>query len=431
MSDEDGTTIDDVLEAIGDENPEPDPDYADSDAKPAEPKEDADVIQLMPDGPESDSTKVRFETKKFSLLAQLDKAQSCLPSKDIMPVLKNFLVEATPGRLRIITTDLEMSIIAESQMVTVQASGTVVIPSRQLLEIVREAKEELLVLEVEGGTATITVAKTQWELKLSDSSEYPKLPEVEDLDFYPVSRTKFLDAINSVRYAAARETVRPTLMMLDVAEGFMRASDGLRFQQANVKEWWPEGLTELQIPINSVETLVKLLKTSEVDLVEIAEAPPNHLVFKIGADHYMANKLDAEFPDVGEMTLKPALANKMSLRVDREELVSAIKRVRITADEQTSAVVIDLEPNKLVASSKDKFGNTAREDIDVFWDSPEHRYSFHAGHFLDMLAMTDAKSCHFKMGEGTKTRPAPVLLTDDDVAGNYGVLNQIRLDFLT
>lgn len=367
-----------------------------------------------------------FETKKFMLQALLEKAASVLPSRDVMAVLKNFQLSVEPGKLTVVATDLELSVVCSSQMVKVQRPGIAVFPGKKLLDIVKEAEDGQLVLDVKDGTATITVGKTTWDIKLMDGSEYPELPETEDVEFHPVDRAKFLGALSAVRYAAATETVRPSLMMIDITDGKVRAADGVRLQQATLGDKFP---IDIQIPIMAVDDIVKLLRTTEAPKIEVGD-DENFIVFRVAGDVFICNKLNAAFPDVDDQILKPALANDQELHVDRQELLSAIKRVRINADPETSAVVLALSEDMLIVQAKDKFGNTAVEPISVKWDSGSREVAFNHTHLAEMLQMADVKSCHFKLGADGKTRKSPILF-QDEATGQIGVLNQIRLDFVS
>lgn len=368
-----------------------------------------------------------LQTKKFALQALLDKAASVVPTKDLMPVLKNFLIEATPGRIRVVATDLVLSVAAVSEMVTVTREGTCVLPAKRLLEIVKEAGDGDLLLDVADGTATITVGRTVWRIKIMSGDDYPDLPTVEDVTFYALDRSKFSNAITSVRYAAATETHRASLMMLDLSSGRLRASDGVRFQQCKLPV--PEGFPDIQIPINAVDDLVKILRGTEATEIEVGE-DDDSLIFKIGGDVFIAQKLNATFPDMDEALIKPALANQDSLIVDRQDLISAIKRVRITADPETSAVILRLSTDKILVTAKDKYGSEASEEVDAKWSLKDRQVAFNHAHLLDMLSMAEMKACEFKLGVDTKTRPAPILLEDPET-GSLGILNQIRVDFLT
>jgi DNA polymerase-3 subunit beta len=368
---------------------------------------------------------LRLSTKKFSLQTLLEKAIAIVPTKDIMPVLKNFYVDAKAGSIRIAATDLELSLVVTTDMVAVQVPGVAVFPAKRLLEIVKEAEEGDLLLEVKDGTAHIQIGRTRWSIKLMDGSDYPSLPTLSKIKFHFIDRSKFLAAISSVRYAAATDTVRPSLMMISILSGRMRAADGVRFQQV-VLEDFP---LDIQIPINAVDDLVKILKTTETEQIEVGETDST-IIFRVAADVFVAQKLMADFPNVDEILLKPALTNDQELYVDRKELIAAIKRVRITADPETSAVRLILTKDNMRVTSKDKYGSHAEEELDVKWDSGDREVAFNHSHLLDMLYMADVKTCKMLLGADTKTRPSPLRLVDADT-GTDGILNQVRLEWIS
>ena len=391
-----------------------------------ETKEDTALedLQVVPD------VNISFETKRFALQSLLDKAATVLPTRDTVPVLKNFLVEVDddPQRLRVIATDLELSVLAVSEVVSVGQAGTGVFPGARLLELVREASDGDVAVKVDAGVATIEVGRTSWTLKLLDGSDYPALTDVAEVDFSTVDRARFVQALTSVRGAASSEAMRLALMMIDVSDGRMRAADGVRLQQVTLEKW-PKGL-DFQLPVAAVDTLVRLLRSTDLDTISIGQTE-DFIVFKIASDYYVANKLNAEFPDVDTLLLKPALANKHRLTVDREELESAVKRVRVTADPETAAIVVSLTKNSLTVSSKDKYGNAAVEELDSGWEGSDREIAFNHKHLLDMLSMAgDVKTCEFLLGDDTKTRRSPLLLSDEKT-GLVSVLNQIRIDFLS
>jgi DNA polymerase III subunit beta len=369
---------------------------------------------------------LQFSTKKFTLLSLLDKAAQVLPSKDTNPVLKNFQVEVT-DHIRIVATDLELSVVASTRMANIGRPGTAVFPGRRLLELTKEAPDVEIVFNVSEGKAEIMAGRASWELRLMNGDKYPPLPVPDDLEYYTLDRGVFLDALNHVRYAAATEALRPSLMVIDITKKVMRASDGVRFQQVLIP-WWPDGF-DMQIPIAAVDDLVKLLRGAELGNIEVAQTD-DHIVFRLGSDVFIVSKIETEaYPDMESTLLKPAYGNQFEMTVGREDFISAIKRVRVTADPESNSVVLALSKDKLHVQSRDKYGNTGVEELDVSYGSPEISTAFNHSHLLDLLMMTNAPTCTFKFGPSKKkTRPDPILLSDEG-AGLTGILNQVRLDW--
>ena len=364
-----------------------------------------------------------FEADQQTLLAVLEKAAYVVPSRDTLPVLKNFYIEVKPKSIFVTATDLELSVVASSEEVAVSSPGVGVFPARKLLDIVKESDSDVSI-SVSSGVATISSGRAEWTLPLMDKSEYPSLPDIADVTLISVDRAQFTHAIKSVAFAAAHDTVQPPLMMIDVTDKKMRAADGVRFQQIEVDDF----TENLQIPISAVDDLMKIMKSSGSDYVQVGQTETS-LVFWVGDDVFLAQKSAAIFPDVTQVLLKPALANDIDLYVDSPELIAAIRRVRINADLETSSVALRLTTDAMLVIAKDPYGSAAKEVVDTKYSGDPRTLVFNHAYLLDMLAAADSAICHFRLGKGSKTKPSPLLLVDEDT-GMVGVLNQMKIDFL-
>jgi DNA polymerase III sliding clamp (beta) subunit (PCNA family) len=372
----------------------------------------------------------KFETKKFVLQGLLQKALAVLPKTDLVEVLKNFQIEVTGGdtpSLRVAATDLDLWALASTNIVTVNQPGTIALSGAKLVEIAETADDGDLVVEAENGVATISVKRTKWELRIADGSEYPPFPDLEGLTFYEIDRSSFITALQSVSKAATKEATRQNLAMVDVSDKRIRASDGVRYHQVTLEDW-PEDL-HTHIPIGAVDVLVKLLRGTEATKFQLADTD-EQLVFKVGADVFVTSKLVVEFPNVDAILLTPALqSNTEPLEVGREDLLNAIRRVRITSDPETSAVALGLAADQVQVRSQDKFGNTAVEELDSSWKAADRMVAFNHRHLTDMLDSIDSPTCTFWLGKDTKTKRSSLLLRDDD-SKSLGVLIQQRPDWV-
>ena len=362
---------------------------------------------------------LHFMTKKFAFQALLEKAAPVVPSRDIQPVLRNFLVEANSG-LRVAATDLEMTMVAIGQLVVVKQEGICLLPATKMLSIVREAEDGEMEVEVKNGEAHIAIGPTTWTLAVADSGDYPQLPDEAELQFTVIDRAQFVNALSAVQYAASRDALKPGFMMIDVSGGKMRAADGIRFQEVKV-----EGTPDIQIPVGAVGDLLKVLRATEVPKIGVGQ-DEYQLVFQVGLDVFMSSRLSTAFPNVDEVLLKPVANNNQELRCNRADLVSAIRRVRITADEETAAVVLEMSEDGLRVSSKDKYGSWAAESVDAEWKHPDRTAAFNWQHLLEMLQQTDTKVMSMKFGKDSPSRPSAALL--EGVEGTQGVLHQLRID---
>ncbi len=360
----------------------------------------------------------------FGLL--LERAGIVIPTRDVMEVLKNFQIQATDGRLRITATDMEMAMIATTELVTVTNPGTAVFPARRLQDIVREAGDGDVTVTVHNHTAQITIGRTTWRLRLETGDDYPAPPAIGDIVMAPVDRAALIEAIQTVRYAACKDPGRLSLNMIDVRAGRLVASDGARFAQAQLGEF----PFDFQLPVASVGHLLKLLAKTDLSEVHIGQTQTK-LIFRFGTDVFVANKLQANFPDMDATFLRPALANRHRFTVDRSELATAVRRVRINADPNTSAIALRLAPQAaaLTVSARDKYGNEAVETIEVEWHGPERTIVVNHVFLADVIATHPGQTLTFHIGDDTKTKKSPVMLRDEQ-AGTVGVVHQMRADWV-
>lgn len=365
-----------------------------------------------------------FEIKKFVLQALLEKAITVVPTRDVMPVLKCFQFQVDNQRLRVVASDLEMTLIASTPMVSVACPGIAVFPAKKLLEIVKAAEDADVRIKVTGTTATVGIGRASWTLKLLGGDDYPALPTIAEAEFTTVDKAVFADAITAVRYAASRDPNRANLNIIDIAGGKLTASDGSRIQQIRVSDF----PISMRIPISAVDDLLRLLKITDQDTIDVGQSELK-LIFQLGGDVFIVSKFFAQFPDMEAQMLRPALENKHSLDVDKAELLAAIKRVRINADHETSAIALSLDRNELTVTAKDKWGNTATQTVfAAFTGSPRTVVANHK-FLVDMVNTYGDTTCTFKLGDDTATRRTPLLLRHT-TSGSTGAVQQMMSDWL-
>ncbi len=390
----------------------------------------SDLISQLLDTPDDDflptpaGEKLRFVIRKHVLQVLLDKAATVIPTHDPMPVLKNFLVQLEPDRLRIIATDLELTMIATTSLVTVETAGTCVLPAKKMQTIVREAEDSDVQIRVTGTSAHIVIGRASWTLKLAGGDDYPPLPAITDIAYTEVNRAALMGALAAVKYAASRDPNRASLNMVDIKQGRMIATDGSRFQQA-LLAWFP---VDMRIPIAAVDDLLRLLKLSDLDDVHVGQSD-NHLIFKFATDVFIVNKLVAQFPDMEQALLKPATANKHELSLRTQELLAAVKRVRINADPESSAIALTISKGSVTVQARDKFGNNAAESVDATWTGGERTIVVNHSFLTDLFKGYTATTATFWLGDDTKTRKSMVMLKDGDV-GSIGVVQQMNADWV-
>jgi hypothetical protein len=151
----------------------------------------------------------------------------------------------------------------------------------------------------------------------------------------------------------------------------------------------------------------------------VAEAGP-YAVFRVGPVTLAALRMAAPFPvhDVSSL-LSSAQANDMKLAVDKEELTTALRRVRINADASTSAVALIADSDngkrgRLTVTGRDSGSNSAEEVIAASWEHGQQLLVVNEGFLSAMLAVHPSPTCEFRVGKNRGKATMPLLLEDAD-----------------
>lgn len=350
---------------------------------------------------------MRFRINKAVFQAALKKCSGTVSRRDAVPVLQNFLLQADEQELRIVGTDLELGLVARILIVDIQDQGKITVPADKLLSIVNEASDsDDITFEVEEGDQVKVISgPTQWNVKAMNADDFPDVPSYEHDKATALDRPALLSAVRRVQRAASDDEQRLSLMMLRFQDGKVYASDGHRLHVADI----PNQELDMSLPKLAVNELVALLDRTEAENIHI-QITENHLLFRIGNEVFSSGKLHAEFPDVKKLIIDPTENNDQVLRVDRQGLLSALKRVRITSDEKTQAIKVELNgAGTAVLASSDETGNNASEQIEVSWNGPTKTVGFNHKYLEDLLNAHDPeKSVEFKLADDTKHRKAPI-----------------------
>jgi DNA polymerase III subunit beta len=352
-----------------------------------------------------------FEIGREVLLSLLEKAITVIPTRDMVPVLINFQFRVFEDRLEIVASSLDMSIVVSTTQVETKVPGVEVFPARTLYAIVKESNAgSSIFIEVTNTGAVIVAGGYSVDIKLADGKDFPAMDSISDITFYSVDRLKFINAIASVKYALPGKEYsgQDSLRMINIKGGKFTACDGARFQQVRIDGF----KLSMKLPTLGITTLIKTLTSSDIEELEIGETE-DRLVFKLGSTIFYVNKLDDPYPNVEQLWLRPALSNTQELLVNRQELLTAIKQVKIAADPTLHAIGLVLEESTLKVVAKD-INNSASTIIACKWNGKPKNVVVNYLHLAEMLKAYSPAECKFLLGEDTAAHKVPILLKDDE-----------------
>lgn len=273
---------------------------------------------------------MRLTCSRDELVRGLGVAARGVSARTTVQILSGILLRAEGDALHLAATDLELS-LRTSVEAQVGEGGSVVVPGRLLVELVRLLPESEVSLEhrVEENTLQITCGPAEYRVRTYGVEDFPRLPELDSTTRHTVDAAPLLETIARVGRAASRDESRPVLtgilVRLEPGKLVMAATDSYRL---SVKETAIEGdVPELEaiIPARALEELRRIAAGAEQIELGVHE---NQVVFALGGVLLTTRRIDGQFPNY--KTLIPeTFEHEVSL--PRDELLDVVKRTAVMA----------------------------------------------------------------------------------------------------
>ena len=366
---------------------------------------------------------MEFTVRKFDLLQELTLIQGVVERKTTIPILANVLLNAKEKQLGIIATDLEIGLKSSCEA-KVTASGIITLPAKRLYEIVRALPDkEIRFKQGESNWMTVTCGSSRFRIAGLPQEDFPKLPTVKDGGpQLPLSTISQLIArtIYAISAEDSKYTFSGALLILKPESMTMVATDGHRLSYVE-KRGEVIGLSEeskVLIPKKAMSELLRMLTDGGEEGNITFSRDENHLFFDFGERLLVSRVLSGQFPNWEAVIPRN---NDRTFSISRDDVVAAIRRVAILADERSKTVRFALGKGTLeIASSHSDLGD-ASEKLEIEYDQEEFQIGFNYQYLIDFLTTIPETEVSFEFKDGesaTQLRALP----GNDITSRYIVM---------
>ncbi len=328
---------------------------------------------------------MKFIVNSSTLLKELQKLNGVISTSNTLPILDNFLFEIEDGKIKIIASDLETTIISE---ITTESSsnGQITIPSKILTDTLKTFSNQPLTFLVDEETKGVEISSENGNYKLAgqDAKEFPKVPELSSASSFLISSSVLLNAINKTLFASGNDELRPVMSGV-----FCELSDdSITFVATDAHKLVKHTRSKISSNSNSSFILPKkplsLLKNnidndSEIN-VEFNETNARFILDNITL---ICRLIDGKYPNYDAVIPKD---NPNKLVINKDELLNSIKRVSIYASKTTHQIRLKIAGSQLQITSEDlDFANKAEERLTCSYEGEDIEIGFNSRFVLDML----------------------------------------------
>lgn len=388
------------------------------------------------------------------LNSNLSLVSRAVPSKPTHPVLGNVLVSADTETQQVTLTAFDLSLgIQTSFAAQVEAGGKITIPAKLLNDIVSRLPGGEITLEEEEDAeseaqsdsledrfasrliVTLTSASGRYQVRGMSAEEFPELPQVEAGGAVHLPAEALIEGLRGTLFATSSDETKQVLtgvhltMQQDTLE--FAATDGHRLavvQTTNQSPADADGVNatsseelaskksetladdasglEVTLPARALRELERMLGMRQSTDTVILHFEQGQIVFQ-GGDHRLTSRtLEGQYPTYRQLIPRQF---QRQMTVDRRQLLSAVERIAVLADQKNNIVKfsIDTVNQQLSISVEAKDVGSGQESMPAQISGESLDIAFNVKYLIDGLKALSTSDIQMQMNAGN----SPVILT--------------------
>jgi len=386
--------------------------------------------------------------------------RTTLPTLQNVKITAESTKQTRKGKLLFEATDLDVS-LSRSLQTEVEGDGSLLVSARRLYEIVRELPDLPVHVDQTDFTLVLTCERCVFKLPGSDTEDYPQIPQsLEDrsssAEQITLRASSLLRAIDKVSFAISTDESRPPLcgLLWQISAKEMRlvATDGHRLALISTgsfsgpadskeaasrtendsstpedpgKENASEGSSgqlasaggksskRIIVPQKALRLLELLLKPhwSEVSGGQDSELmidvgfeessigftfclPDGKTTESSGSVYVSSRLISGLYPDYASVVPKN---NDKIVKVDRDELGRAIRRVSVFSDPYTHLIRFSLDSERIGLEASSPQGGEAYDEVPCDYSGGALEMGYNGNYVLDVLKRIESEQIEIQL----------------------------------
>ncbi len=318
--------------------------------------------------------------------------QRAVSAKSTLPILSGILLQTENNRLNLTATDLELGIHC-SIPVQVIEEGSVVLPARIFLEIVRKLPDTPIELEMAPGAKTLTVHynPSQFTINTMDPEEFPVIPELDGNIEVSLKSVIYKHMVKQIAFASASDENRPlfTGILFAIEHDIIKlvATDTHRLAlRTGTSETNNETNWKSIIPVKALVEVSRLLK-DEDQTIQIS-MNKNQVLFRFGEISLISRLIEGQFPNYKQVIPSSC---KTKIRVNSKSLLEAVERASLFARDGSNVIKLKSQASILVITSNSPELGKVYEEVPIEIQGEETQIAFNSRYLIDVLKVVDSE----------------------------------------
>ncbi|OOZ84597.1 DNA polymerase III subunit beta [Bacillus cereus] len=268
----------------------------------------------------------------------LSEVSKAISTKAIIPILSGIKITADQSGITLIASNSNIfiekfipSAIDDEQITTILQAGTIVVPAKYFIEIIKKMPSDIVIKSKNEQTITIQSGEITLNLNGFPANKFPNVPQIDDHAEIQIETKQLIDAFKQTVFAVAKNESRPVLtgvhIELDHNKLICAATDSHRLAiretliSTNMK-------ANCIVPSATINELLKLMN-SNLEFVSIYLSE-SHIIFTFGTTTLYSRLIEGKYPNIS--TLIPNEFQTV-INIDRKNILQGVDRSSLLASE--------------------------------------------------------------------------------------------------
>jgi len=324
----------------------------------------------------------------------LSEVSKAISTKAFIPILSGIKITANQSGITLIASNSNIFIekfipssMDDEQITTTLQAGTIVVPAKYFIEIIKKMPSDIVIKSKNEQTITTQSEEITLNLNGFPASEFPNVPQIEDHAEIQIETKQLIDAFKQTVFAVAKNESRPVLtgvhIELDYNKLICAATDSHRLAiretqiSTNMK-------ANCIVPSATINELLKLMN-SNLEFVSIYLSE-SHIIFTFGTTTLYSRLIEGKYPNISSL-----IPNEFQtvINVDRQRMLQGVDRSSLLASEWANNNVnleIVNESTIKVSSNASQIGKIYEtQQVDAIHGEKQLHISFDGRFMLDAL----------------------------------------------
>jgi len=348
---------------------------------------------------------MKFIASSSALLSHLQAISRVINSKNTLPILECFLLNIEGNKLTATASDTETTLVTNFDLIESDGNGSFAIPSKTLLDSLRELSEQPLTIDIDENSLEVTIYYQNGKYKFvaQNGDEFPKLKDLkENNSNLEIPANILSNGINSTVFASADDELRPVMngVVLDITPEDVTfvASDSHKLVRLKNSSIHGDQKAMLIIPKKPANLLRAILPKETGNV--IISFDDSNVVFRLSNYTIFCRLVEGRFPNYNVVIPQN---NPYKVLVDRVSFLNTLKRVAIFANQSSSLIKMVITTNKMELTTQDiDFSTSAEETIACQYEGDRITIGFKAQFIIDIVSNLNTQDIVLELADPSR-----------------------------